>query len=104
MGVRVPPGVPTLILKGFKHIMSDLPSPMFDDADKKRAARGGIKHRSFTASGTNGASHRANAAKKKAQHLKNMAIRAALYQEMGGERGHQKDWHARLDALSQGTA
>lgn len=77
---------------------------MFDNADKKRSVRGGIKHRSFTSSGTNGASHRANAVKKKAQHLKNMATRAALYQEMGGERGHFKSWHSALDALSQGTA
>lgn len=72
--------------------------------------RGGIKSRGFGGNPNNGESHRRNAAKKKAQHLKNVAIRSALYSEFQGEKGWiansgpAKEWHSRLDAISNGTA
>ncbi len=49
----------------------------------------------------NAVSHRKNRAKRKAQHLKNAAARAALYQEKG--RISAQEWHSRLDGLSKGT-
>lgn len=47
-----------------------------------------------------------NRFKKRLKHVANMAARAALYAEMDGETGSLKagDWHARLFALSAGTA
>jgi hypothetical protein len=44
-------------------------------------------------------------ARKRDQHIKNVAARAALYSEYDGEISHTRlsDWHTRLNALSQGT-
>lgn len=62
-------------------------------AAKTRIQTHGIKY--------NGISHRKNKPRKDAQHRKNMAIRAALYQERG--RISAAEWHTRLNALSLGT-
>ena len=83
-------------------IMSD------DDQTKKKKA--GIKHPSFTSSGNNGQSHRANAVKKKRQHLENMKRRSEHYASMQGEKGWRAgstdcmNWHSVLNAISKGTA
>jgi len=44
-------------------------------------------------------------AKKRDQHLRNVAARAALYSENDGEIPHTRinEWHTRLNALSKGT-
>lgn len=69
--------------------------------------RVGIKARGFGGNPNNGQSHRANASRKKIQHMKNVRTRSELYQSMQGERanaGHGRQWHEALKALSQGTA
>ena len=63
--------------------------------------RAGIKSYKFTPTGSNGESHRKNARRKNAQHLRNVQARAALYQERG--RISAAEWHTRLNAISQGT-
>lgn len=81
---------------------------MFDE-DKTQKAKPGIKNRNFTSSGTNGQSHRQNAARKKRQHLENVVRRAGLYSQFQGEKGWKSGstdagtWHSTLKALSQGT-
>lgn len=80
---------------------------MAAQVEEKSKHSGGIKSRGFGGNPDNGKSHRANAARKKLQHLKNVRARASLYSEMQGERGggaRAKEWHTRLDSLSQGTA
>jgi hypothetical protein len=65
----------------------------------------GIKHRNFTADNDNGTSHRKNKDKKKAQYLRNVATRAALYSQFQGNAGRNPgEFHAALKALSMGTA
>jgi hypothetical protein len=65
----------------------------------------GIKHRNFTPDNDNGTSHRKNKDKKKAQYLRNVATRAALYSQFQGNAGRNPgEFHAALKALSMGTA
>lgn len=79
-----------------------------NDFNEKRKA--GIKNFAFTASGTNGTSHRKNAAVKKKNHLANQRARAELYATYQGEKGWRNGstdsmlWHSRLDAISKGNA
>ena len=83
-------------------------SDMFDE--KKEKPKPGIKNFLFTSSGRNGESHRKNAAKRRRQHDKNVARRAAHYSEFQGEKGWKggsvdcANWHSVLKALSGGTA
>lgn len=61
----------------------------------------GIKHPLFTADKENGQSHRKNAARKKAQHIKNIAARAETNQRrrsMGAG-----EYHTMLAAISNGN-
>lgn len=77
-----------------------------EDVQPKVRHKGGIKAFTFTPSGTNGTSHRQNAARKKKNYLNNRKIRGELYSQLRGERanaGHGREWHARLDALSKGV-
>lgn len=46
-------------------------------------------------------SHRKNKARKDAQHRRNVATRASLYQQRGSISA--AEWHTRLNALSIGT-
>ena len=82
--------------------MSEVTFEIIEDPTPKVKPRGGIKNFTFNASGTNGSSHRANASKKKAQYLKNRAARSDLYASRST--CHEKEWHSRLNALSNGTA
>jgi len=89
--------------------MSDEFEPIENPVPKQKQ-KGGIKHFTFNASGTNGASHRANADRRRRQHIKNRETRAELYRSFQGEKGWMrtspdcKNWHESLDALSHGTA
>ena len=77
-------------------------------ATGRKGQKYGIKHPLFTGpKGTNGKSHRKNAAKKKAQYLRNQKTRADLYSRMQGSSGWQRDaseWHMAIKALSKGSA
>lgn len=70
-----------------------------EPAPKKR--RGGIKSFTFTASGTNGTSHRKNQDRKHHQYLKNRQMRSELYARRGSM--SPGEWHTSLAALSFGT-
>jgi hypothetical protein len=78
------------------------------ESEKKKII--GIKNPLFrTKSGTNGVSHRRNAAKKKAQHEANRRFRADFYSDFQGEKGWKegssdnREWHSKIKALSAGT-
>lgn len=75
---------------------------------RKANQKYGIKHALFYGpKRTNGVSHRKNAARKKAQYLRNQKTRADLYSRMQGSSGWQRDaneWHMAIKALSKGTA
>ena len=78
-------------------------SPTFTKYNSRQKV--GIKHRNFTADNDNGTSHRKNKDKKKAQYLRNVATRAALYSQFQGNAGRNPgEFHAALKALSMGTA
>lgn len=70
----------------------------------------GIKNNAFNIASGNGKSHRASAARKRVQHLRNRKARADLYREFQGEKGWMfsspdcREWHQRLDGLSAGSA
>jgi hypothetical protein len=89
--------------------MSDM-FETIEDVSHKPKHRGGIKSFTFTASGTNGTSHRAHAAQKHRRYLENRRIRSQLYSQMRGERGwlrsspECREWHQRLDSLSNGVS
>lgn len=73
-----------------------------NDGDKNKAKRGGIKNPTFTATGKNGESHRANKVKKARQAAANRQARASLYQQRGSMGAAL--WHSQLEAISKGTA
>lgn len=80
------------------------------EPDAKTKIKPGIKNFLFTASGTNGSTHRKNASKKRKQHEKNVRTRAEHYSTFQGEKGWKAGspdcatWHAVLRGLSMGTA
>ncbi len=82
--------------------MADESFTLYDDDQKSKKQRGGIKSFTFTSTGRNGESHRKNKEKKHRQYLKNKQIRADLYASKGTMSAEA--WHSQLTALSLGTA
>ena len=76
-----------------------------DNENSSTRGKIGIKHPKFTADGENGQSHRKNKLRKKAQYLRNVNTRAALYRlYQGDNRRDAREFHLTLEALSMGTA
>lgn len=67
-----------------------------------RKVGGGIKNFTFTASGTNGTSHRRNRVKKAQQYRKNQDARRELNQQRA--RMSAGEYHLRLTAISTGNS
>ena len=90
--------------------MSEATFEVIEDPKPKSKTRAGIKSFLYTSTGTNGTSHRKNAAAKHRRYLQNQKTRAELYREFQGEKGWKSgssdasQWHSRLNGLSQGTA
>lgn len=82
--------------------MAETHFEIHDGESKSKIKKGGIKNPTFTSTGKNGESHRANKVKKARQGIANRQARASLYQQRGSMGAGQ--WHSQLEAISKGTA